>query len=188
MGDAFSDDDPLVPHCSAAVVQDLKTRLDGVKCPASGWQRGVERSAYGLLRTAREPQGASQRDPGNRPGGERGVRAQLKQRIDQAQVDANLALKDAKQQADQAAEVAESKWAQMKADAAAKMDDVKTKIDKRADQRDAKVAATDADWAELEASDAIDYAAWAVYSAKLAVLDALDARVYAADLAKTAGS
>ena len=57
--------------------------------------------------------------------------------------------------------------------------DIKAKIDKRADQLDAKAAAKDADWAEQDAADAIDYAVWMVYDAQLAVLDALDARIYA---------
>ena len=52
-----------------------------------------------------------------------------------------------------AAERAQSKWAQMKADAAARREDITAKIDKRADQRDAKAAARDADWAELDASE-----------------------------------
>ncbi len=52
-------------------------------------------------------------------------RDKLRQRIDQAQADANLAVKDAKQQAGEAADRARSKWAEMKADAAAKMGDVR---------------------------------------------------------------
>lgn len=39
-----------------------------------------------------------------------------------------------------------------------------------------------------EASAAIDYAAWAVDNARLAALDALDARAYADELAKKVGS
>jgi hypothetical protein len=114
-------------------------------------------------------------------------RDQLKLRIGQAQDDANQALQDAKQQAGETADQAQSRWAQMKADAAAKREDIKAKIDKRADQLDAKAAAKDADWAERDASDAIDYAVWAVYSARLTVLDALDARAYAVERAKIAG-
>ena len=77
---------------------------------------------------------------------------------------------------------------QSKADASAWMDDIKAKIDKRADQRDANAAAKDADRAERDAADAIDYALWAFFSARLAVLDALDARAYADERAKIAGS
>src|SRR5947207_2436229 len=47
-------------------------------------------------------------------------REQLKVRIDKAQVDANLALKDVEQKAGQAGDKAQSKWAPAKADAAAK--------------------------------------------------------------------
>jgi hypothetical protein len=81
-------------------------------------------------------------------------RDQLRQRIDQARVDVDLAAKDARQQASEAAASARSKWAQMKADAA----------------------------------DAIDFAAWTVDNAQLAVLDAIDARFYADELAREAGS
>jgi hypothetical protein len=115
-------------------------------------------------------------------------RDQLRQRIGQAQVDMNLAVKDAQQRAGEATDSARSKWAQMKADAAAKMDDLKAKIDKRNAQQDANIAVNDADWAEEDAADAIDYAAWAVDNARLAMLDAIDARLYADDLAKVAGS
>jgi multidrug efflux pump subunit AcrA (membrane-fusion protein) len=114
------------------------------------------------------------------------TRDQLKQRIDQAQVDVNLGLKDAKQQAGTAADDAQNKWAQMKADAAAKLDDVKAKIDKRTDQIDARAAASDADWAENDAIAAIDYADWTFENARLAVLDAIDARAYADERAKAA--
>jgi hypothetical protein len=115
-------------------------------------------------------------------------RDQLKQRVDQAQDEANQAMADAKQQAEETADRAKSKWAQMKADAAARREDIKAKIDKRADQLDAKAAAKDADWAEQDAADAIDYAVWMVYDAQLAVLDALDARIYADERAAIAGT
>ncbi len=64
----------------------------------------------------------------------------------------------------------------------ARVAELKSRADRRADQLDAKVAGTDADWAEMDAADAIDYAAWAVDNARLAVLDALDARAYATQL------
>jgi hypothetical protein len=76
----------------------------------------------------------------------------------------------------------------MKADAAGRREDIKAKIDKRADQLDAKAAATDADWAEQDAADALDYAVYVIYDAQLAVLDALDARAYADERAKVASS
>jgi hypothetical protein len=45
-------------------------------------------------------------------------REQLRQRIDQAKVDLDVAAMDARQQVDEAAASARSKWAQLKADAA----------------------------------------------------------------------
>ena len=73
----------------------------------------------------------------------------------------------------------------MKADAAAKRDDVKAKIDKRNREMDAKAAAKEADWAEDDAAAALDYAAWTLSDARLAVLDAIYARSYADERAKT---
>jgi hypothetical protein len=95
---------------------------------------------------------------------------------------------DARQDAHAAADHARGKWAQLKADTAAKLDDFDAKMDRRADQLDAKLAASQADGAEADAADAIDFAAWTVDNARLAVLDAIDARVYADELATTAGS
>jgi hypothetical protein len=109
-------------------------------------------------------------------------REQLRQRIDQAKVDLDLAATDARQQVGEAAASARSKWAQLKADAAARLDDFDAKMDRRADQRDAKVAVRQADGAEADAADAIEFAAWTVDHARLAVLDAIDARVYADQL------
>jgi hypothetical protein len=114
-------------------------------------------------------------------------RAQLRKRIDQAQVDLDLAGMDVKQKGTETAERAQGKWAQMKADSKAKMDDVKDKIEKRNEQRDAKEAASEAEFSEADALDAIDYASWAVENARLAVLDALDARAYANERAEAAG-
>jgi hypothetical protein len=68
------------------------------------------------------------------------------------------------------------------------MDDAKAKIDKRNRQMDAKLAAREADWADADAADALDFAAWAVDNAELAILDAIDARVYADERAQAVGS
>ena len=113
-------------------------------------------------------------------------RAQLRQRIEQAQVDANLALKDARDKTQEVAERAQGKWAQLKVDAAAKMDDIKARAERRAVQLDARQAEADAEGAETDAADAIDYAEWAIENARLATLDALDARIQADDLASKA--
>jgi chromosome segregation ATPase len=115
-------------------------------------------------------------------------REQIGKRIDQAQVELDRTVKDAQQQADQAADTARTAWAQMRADAAAKIEDVKAKIGKRTRQLDAKAAARDADWADVNAADAIDFAEWAVDNAELAILDAIDAHAYADERTKAAGS
>jgi hypothetical protein len=115
-------------------------------------------------------------------------RDQLKQRIDQAQDDLDQAVDETKQQGSQVADEARSKWAQMKADAAARRDDVKAKIDHRSRELDAKTAASEAGWAEADAVDALDFAAWTVSNARLTVLDAIDARAFADERAKRAAS
>ena len=115
-------------------------------------------------------------------------RDQLKQRIHQAQDDVEVAVDDTKQQAGVAADEARSKWAQMMADAAARREDVKAKIDKRTRELDAKSAAKEADWAESDAFAALDYAGWTLSSARLAVLDAIYARSYADERADDAAS
>jgi hypothetical protein len=115
-------------------------------------------------------------------------REQIGKRIDQAQGDLDRAAKNAKQQTEQAADRARTKWAQVRTDATAKMENVKEKIDKRNRQMDAKMAARDADWSDADAADAIQFAEWAVDNAELAILDAIDARAYADELARTARS
>ena len=114
--------------------------------------------------------------------------AQLSERIDRAQADLGQSVQHARQEASQAADSARAKWAQLKVDAAAKMSDVKANIDKRTRHTDAKVAAKDADWAEAEAAEALDFADWAVENAQLAILDAIHARGHADQLATAAAN
>jgi hypothetical protein len=97
-------------------------------------------------------------------------RDQLKQRADQAHTD-----KEARHQADQAAGSTEGKWAELKADVAARMDALKARIDNRPGRADARAAEADADQAAREAAHAIDYASWTLSNAHMAALDALDA-------------
>jgi hypothetical protein len=106
-------------------------------------------------------------------------RDQIKQRADQAHAD-----KDARQQATQAAGSAGGKWDELKAEVAARMDALKAKIDNRPGQADARAAEADADHAAAEAAHAIDYASWTVENARLAALDAIDARVFSDGLAR----
>ena len=67
----------------------------------------------------------------------------------------------------------------MRADANDKMGEVKARIEKRNREMDADMAAGDADWAEPDAVEALDYAAWTLDNARVAMLDAIDARAYA---------
>ena len=68
------------------------------------------------------------------------------------------------------------------------MDDFQANVEKRTRRLDAKAAANDADWAEADAAEALDFADWAVDNAQLAMLDAIDARAYADGLAKATAS
>ncbi|RYP85069.1 hypothetical protein EKO23_13880 [Nocardioides guangzhouensis] len=113
---------------------------------------------------------------------------QLKQRIDRAQAHLDESAQSARQQLSQVDDSARAKWTQLRADASAKLNDVKANIERRNRQMDAKVAAKDADWAEADSAEALDFADWAVENAELAMLDAIHARAYADKLAKAAGN
>jgi len=104
---------------------------------------------------------------------------QVKTRLGQARADISAREDAAKQKAEQAAERTQSQWKAMKADAAARMQAVHDRIDRKRDEHDVKKAEKDAESAEDDAADALDFAAWAVDQAQLAVLDAVDARTWA---------
>lgn len=112
--------------------------------------------------------------------------AQLKQRVARAQADLDRSAEDAKQQLSHANDKARAHWTQLKADASAKVNDVKASIDQRSRQMDAKVAAKEADWAEADSAEALDFADWALGNAQLSMLDAVHARAHADKLAKAA--
>ena len=67
----------------------------------------------------------------------------------------------------------------MKADAAAKTQDLRDRIGRRRDEHDIKKAEREAEDEAANAADALDYATWAGAQAELAALDAIDARVWA---------
>jgi hypothetical protein len=104
-------------------------------------------------------------------------REELRQRIDQAQVDTGRVARETHHSAQ--AREAQTKWVKMRADASDKMSEVKARIDKRNRETDAKVAAEEADWAYSDALNAIDFAARTLDNARLAILDAIDGRAYA---------
>lgn len=111
---------------------------------------------------------------------------QLKDRIDKAQGEVDRTAKHVEQQGKQTPEGGRSAWAHLRADVATKTGDAKTKLDQRSRQVDAKVAAREAEWAEAEAGESLDFAAWAVANAEVAIIDAIDARLHADELADSA--
>jgi hypothetical protein len=111
---------------------------------------------------------------------------QVKERLGQAKADIEARQDAVKAKAGQAAGRAQSQWAAMKADAAARQAAFHDKIDRQRDEHDAKVAERDAEDAEADAADALDYAAYVVDQAQLAVLDAVDARTWASTQAAQA--
>lgn len=114
-------------------------------------------------------------------------RDQLKPRLDQAQADVASAAEQAGRGAGREAADVKAKWAKMKADMSAHRQDVKMRMDKMANQVDATLAEADAEWADAEwaeadAANAI-YAEWVIDNARVAVLNAIDVRAYADELA-----
>jgi hypothetical protein len=112
----------------------------------------------------------------------------LRERIDRAQAELDRSGQHARQHAGQAAGRGQAKWAQLRSDVAARTSGVKAKVDQRARQMDVTMAAADADWAEADAYEALDFADWAVENAQLAMLDAIHARAHADDLGKAAAN
>ena len=108
---------------------------------------------------------------------------QLQKRITQAQDETDRAIAGASQQASAAADKAKAGWEQKRAEARANLNALKAKAQHRADQIDANMASTDADAAEADAGAAINFADWALENSRLAILDAIDARAYATELA-----
>jgi hypothetical protein len=114
--------------------------------------------------------------------------AQVRTRIEQAKADAAAHQEPTRDKAGQAAGRAHGQWQSMKADAAAKMQGLQDRMDRKSDEMDAKMAEDDAEGAEEDALDALGYARWAVEQAELAVLDAIDARAWADERAAAPGT
>ena len=104
---------------------------------------------------------------------------QVNARISQAKADIVARQGTVKEKAEQAAGRAQSRWVSLKADAAAKTQDLRDRIGRKRDERDVKRAERETEDTESDAADALDYASWAVDQAQLAVLDAIDARTWA---------
>jgi hypothetical protein len=81
---------------------------------------------------------------------------QIKARVASAKAKADAARETVHGKADQAADHAHSQWQSFKADASAKLQELQGRIDRQREQRDARAAEGDAEWAEDNASDALD--------------------------------
>ena len=114
--------------------------------------------------------------------------AQVRARIEQAKADAAADQEPARDKAGQAGGRGHGQWRSMKADAAAKMQGLQGRMDRKRDELDANMAEDDADAAGEDAADALGYARWAVGQAELAVLDAIDARAWAEERAAAPGT
>gem|GEM_PF-4636027 len=88
-------------------------------------------------------------------------------------------LDDAKEHADEAVAHTRNGWEQMRADAKTRAAELKAEARTRREKHDADLAASDAELGEAEAAAAVDYAAWAIEAAELAILDALYLRARA---------
>jgi hypothetical protein len=104
---------------------------------------------------------------------------QIKARIDKTRADITARQDAVKAKAGETAEHAQGQWKSMKADAAARTQDLRDRMDRQRDERDVKKAERQAEDAEEDAADALDYALWVLDQAELAVLDAIDARSWA---------
>ena len=104
---------------------------------------------------------------------------QLKAHIAKVQDDAERELDDAKEHADEAVAHTRNGWEQMRADAKTRAAELKAEARTRREKHGADVAASDAELGEAEAAAAVDYAAWAIEAAELAILDALYLRARA---------
>lgn len=105
---------------------------------------------------------------------------QIKARVASARAKAKAAEETVHGKADQAADQTQTQWQSFKADTSAKMAELQGRIERKREERDVKAAEDDAELAEDNAAAALDYAAWALDQAEVAVLDAADARAWAA--------
>ena len=113
---------------------------------------------------------------------------QIKARIEQAKVDIAAHRDTARDRAGQGADGAQGQWQSMRADAEAKMQDLHDGIHRKRDELDVKKAERQANAAETDAEEALDFAGWAVGEAQLYILDAIDTRAWADERAAASGA
>jgi len=104
---------------------------------------------------------------------------EIKARVAKARADITARQDAVRATVVQASAQAQSQWQALKAEAAARAQDLRDQMDRQRDERDAKKAERQAEAAETDAADALDYALWVVDQAELAVLDAISARSWA---------
>ena len=107
-------------------------------------------------------------------------------RWEQARADATATTEKVNQQIQSVGDSVAKDWNARKAKIAADMDALKAKVVRKKRELDARLAATEADRLESDASLAIDYAIAAVDQARLAVLDAVDGRIHAEEARRAA--
>ncbi|CCH79054.1 hypothetical protein BN12_40024 [Nostocoides japonicum T1-X7] len=108
---------------------------------------------------------------------------QVQARIAQAADATEATTAEVAQKASDASAATVSKWDSFRSSIQSKKDDVSRQIEARSQQHDAKVAVQVADAAEDFAIDAVDFARATIQNAWVAILDAVDARLYAEELA-----
>lgn len=114
-------------------------------------------------------------------------RQERQARISDVAAKAQSASEELESKAADASAEAKSRWAAFKANVEVKKDDLAARLEARSLEHDVKLAGRAADRAEDAAVDAIDFADLAIRNACLALLDAIDARLYADELVAQAG-
>jgi hypothetical protein len=115
--------------------------------------------------------------------------AEIQSKVDEARRDADqraAELRTKTENADREGESdreGKSQWREMQADLNRHIERVRERMDAKEAAVNADVADRDADWAEADAKDAIDFALSAIVEAEYATLDAMLARKNAAQLA-----
>ena len=98
-------------------------------------------------------------------------------RTAEARASATAAVDKVKQSVKAASDAGSAKWGAMEAKLGADIDALKMRVSEKKRAIDAKIAERDAEDAEEGASFAIDYAIASIEQAKLAVFDAISARI-----------
>ena len=102
--------------------------------------------------------------------------AELKAMVDQARRKADARAAELQAKAGETADQAERQWNEVQGDWDRHIKRIRGRIEAKKAAHDVDVAERDAEWAELDALDAIDFAYAAVEEAEYAVLDAVLAR------------